>query len=290
MKSPGLKSLETSRNQSQPASPAETSVRQPLRRTASSGNEPGSGPGSPLADPTSPSDPSLSTTSGLNSESTSPESQPGNPALGTLRPLNRDQLESMSPHEQQEHRLAYGLQLLAQSPEYRNLLMFPADSYSQEIVELIGLEAEWRERLASPTLGQEEHLFSEKLETQIRSADMERQDKAREQHVREHLEGAIHIAEQMGRENLWAIPAPNPNATWQQKPPYGLIWATLPEGTTPLPNDPWKGQDWVTGWRTPVVTITMDPFPVEPELWSRVGVGAVLKRRCYKLEPAQAED
>jgi hypothetical protein len=236
-------------------------------------------------DPTSAS-PTLTEPSGPGSAWLSPGI---NPANSGLTPLTVDQIDSMSPQEIQQHRLAYGLQLLASQPVYRGLLLYPADAYSQEIADLISLEAEFRQSLAPPTLKEGESFVNEAYTTKVRSADYHRQQDAASRHLQEQLESAEATAAEMAKGNLWAVPVANPNATSMGLPSYGLVWGTLPEGMYPSYLSPWFSQDWVTGRKGPVLVLRQDPFPVSPELWQRVRIGAILKGRAYKLEPAKED-
>ena len=257
-----------------------------LRKNTTTSTNTDAGLGKGSVPPESASSSQSSTPS--DPESRSP-SQDQNPANGNLRPPTQDERDSLSPEELLAHRLAFGLQLLAQKPEYRNLLMYPADAYSTEVAELISREAELRQKLAPARLKQGEALFSESQTTKVKSADFERQQAAADKHLREQLEAAEAKAAEIGGLNLWAVPVANPNANYQGLPAFGLVWATLPEGKVPIQLSSWLTEDWVTKRKGPVLTLRQDAFPVSPELWSVVGVGALLKARAYKLEPVPPE-
>ena len=177
--------------------------------------------------------------------------------------------ESASPESSDRaSREARGLELLARSREFRKLLLFPASCYQEEIQEFVNLGQEKRDELEPDPKDPEAALWLLFRRTP------------------EMVEGCRLVLESWKGENLWALPVASPNSPSR---PYGLTFCKLPAGQEPTHLSEWKLVDPVTQARGSRIRLTMDPFPLEADLWEAAGMGALLKRRVFLAEPLEEQ-
>lgn len=258
MKSLALQALEATRNPLPPGHPS-TSAGSLLRPLPAPGGAPDAGPTVVESPPTSSPDPVPS----------GPEPSSGSASVLPGRKPTRVDQEQMSSEDFRSLRLAYGLRVLRESQEYRRLLVFPATCYESQILALENLGAQRQTEVNGPG-----RIIDRAAMNQITGQ-------------RELLEAAESLVMAWSSHNLWAIPCEIANGQEEQ---YGLIWCSLPPETVPLRHSQWLTMEPVTGWPGVPVTLTMDPFPVPPDLWSRVGLGAVLTRRIFEGKPTASGD
>jgi hypothetical protein len=163
---------------------------------------------------------------------------------------------------------AEGLALLSRTLPYRRLLPFPASCYAPEIEDLEKLSQSAKTPPKDP--GNSENL----LWHMARNKDM--------------AQGCQLTLEDWGCENLWCIPLELPNSR-ANEPAYGLTWCLLPDGEKPWPQSEWSLHDPQTDEEGTLARVTMAPFRVHPELWERIGLGALLRRRIFRAYPPEPE-
>jgi hypothetical protein len=166
---------------------------------------------------------------------------------------------------------AEGLALLSRTLPYRRLLPFPASCYTPEILELERFSASASEPPPSNAPGYSpEDMVLWQLS---RKGDM--------------TEGCRIALEEWGSENLWCIPVEIPN---ESGPAYGLTWCLLPDNEKPWPQSEWSLRDPQTREDGTLVRVNMASFRVSQDLWERIGLGALLRRRIFRAYPQEAED
>lgn len=196
-----------------------------------------------------------------------PLSRPADPAYAMLSGPSPFREEASSPEAEaslQERRAAEGLRLLRNTPEYRRLLVWPATCYEPEIQEL---RAAGTWEIPKDVVSNWHAVMAAILN---RKGDL--------------MKGVGLVADSWADQNLWAIPVPEPNNSAR---PYSLAWCLLPPGLRPLNQSEWQVTDPVTGTQGPILLVSQPAFPVPPDLWQEVAVGAFLSRRVFLVEPAE---
>lgn len=285
MKSPGLRSLEQ-RNPTPPAQPRASAEPQPLRQQAVYGGGPDTGRTPEEPQPNSSND--SPEASSLASRSTAPQSsRESNPASAGYssrksdeewehrrwdpsqpprRPTREDR-EELSPEELRVMRESFGTQALLLTPDYGQQLPFPADCYQEQINGLRELTTEAKALIQN-------------AETK---GVLDQDNKAMA------ALGSQSWAESWAGQNIWALPAEEPNKPQDRS--YGLIWGLFPEGETPNRHSQWHTEEPILKTPGLLFTVTLDPFPPSPDLWAQVGLGVFKIRRCFTMtRVAEPED